>query len=443
MSEFYDSNMSEEKKMNSTEESSVKPNRRVRQNTSSTTRTSSSTNSARDSRQGTSPSSHSPNKEKQSQKKKPNIIIVVLGTIFYLFHALVSTIGSFFSNLIARLSGSPMPSKKRKSKSKLSSIMTPSNLLIAVLACVALVSFVMLSRYIVRSIQTSRVNRSLSELHSSLDNSTPEIYHPTETPQIHETPEPTDISYAEISIENPDSESAQSEENGFTADVTPTPQPLVKSTKFHQIGGDALPAMASLYNENRDLVGWLNIPNVIDLPVMYKDNVYYLTRDFYRQKNTAGTLFLDENHPFKEKTQNLLLHGHNMKDGTMFGRLTQYQANINYLKSNCFLSYSSLWEKEEYVIFAVLHVSLDPKSSAYFNYFTHSTFPTDESFSAYVTDCMLRSLYAIPIDVKPSDSLLTLSTCIGEDRLVIIARRIRDGESTQHLHQIVSTATTQ
>ena len=218
---------------------------------------------------------------------------------------------------------------------------------------------------------------------------------------------------------------------------------MVKVTKYHHVGGDALPEMESLYNENRDLVAWINIPDVIDLPVVYKDNSYYLTRDFYKNKSASGTLFLDENHPFKENAQNLLLHGHNMKDGTMFGRLVQYETNMQFLKNNPFIQYSTLWRKEQYVIFAVMRVSLDVRSPEFFNYFTHHTFSSDTQFENYVRALQNRSEYSIPIDVKPTDALLTLSTCLDDDRLVIVARRLREGESKSELRHVVQLAARQ
>ena len=52
----------------------------------------------------------------------------------------------------------------------------------------------------------------------------------------------------------------------------------------------------------------------------------------------------------------------------------------------------------------------------------------------------LSSVYAIPINVKPSDALLTLSTCIDEDRLVIVCRRVREGESRSHLRELARAA---
>ena len=127
----------------------------------------------------------------------------------------------------------------------------------------------------------------------------------------------------------------------------------------------------------------------------------------------------------------------------MFGRLVQYETNIQFMKNNPFIQYSTLWRKEQYVIFAVMHVSLDVRSPEFFNYFTHHTFSSDTQFENYVRALQNRSEYSIPIDVKPTDALLTLSTCLDDDRLVIVARRLREGESKSELRHVVQLAARQ
>ncbi len=324
--------------------------------------------------------------------------------------------------------------------------MQTQRLISAALVLVAAVSLWQISSILLRTFRTTRLNAQLSERYASMSAASQEenggqedetdfvVYDGEETPAP--TPEPT----AEPTPEPTDEPEPAAQKNEPAATTAPE---LVKTTKFHHMGGDALPEMETLYNENRDLVAWISIPEVIDLPVVYKDNSYYLKRDFYKQKNTAGTIFLDESHPFKEKTQNLLLHGHNMKDGTMFGRLTQYIYDRTYIKNHPFINLSTLWRKEQYVIFAVLDVSLDPKNEAFFNYFTHSTFSSDAEFTSYIRQLQLRSMFAIPIDVEPTDALLTLSTCLEDNRLVIVARRLRDGETRQEMRDRIHTATRQ
>ena len=304
----------------------------------------------------------------------------------------------------------------------------------ALCVLVAVVSFSMIVKICVRSVRTRITNRSLAKKRAELAVSpepAPELtaFAPEETAEPEATAEPVLETIAEPE-EKPVSTPA------------PKKKDVVKSTQYHMAGGEPLKHMEALYEENRDLIGWLRMDEILDLPVMYRDNSYYLKRDFYKNKNEAGTLFLDQNQKFGEKTQNLLLHGHNMKDGTMFGRLTQY-LNLSYMKNNPFVHYDTLWREEQYVIFAVLRVSLDVKNERFFNYFSYPTFASDAEFSAYIRRLQLRSEYAIPIDVLPSDALLTLSTCLDNDRLVIVCRRVRENETRSELRQAVRLAVRQ
>lgn len=229
--------------------------------------------------------------------------------------------------------------------------------------------------------------------------------------------------------------------------ATPSPAPTAEETApaaaFHRFGGEPLARMDALYAQNHDLVGWLSIPGVLDLPVVYRDNRYYLTHDFNREKSAAGTVFLDEAHRFSDQAQNLLLHGHNMKDGTMFGHLVHYLKDIDYCRAHSIVHFDTLWEEEHYVVFAVLRVPLDTRDERFVNYFSYPAFASEQVFDAYVRALQLHSVYAIPIDVKPEDALLTLSTCIDEDRLVIACRRVRAEESLSSLRELMRLAVRQ
>ena len=214
------------------------------------------------------------------------------------------------------------------------------------------------------------------------------------------------------------------------ADDQPTPRPTATPRPVYQtIGTQVRTALTPLYEINSDLVGWLSIPGVIDLPVVYRNNVYYETHDFYGREDKAGTLFLDKNHPLRSTTQNMLIHGHNMRDGTMFGRLLQYETNLSYVKDHGIIHFDTIYEEQTYVVFAVMIASFNSSSSRYFDFYTHATFASETEFTNYVYAVRARSLYSIPVDVRADDALLTLSTCLDDDRLVILARRLRDGET--------------
>lgn len=290
------------------------------------------------------------------------------------------------------------------------------------LVAVIVLCLVMIASILLRTARTRRLNNELSAMRAA-EMTTTVAPEPTAEPLP--TDEPTETAAPTASP---------------APAATATPAAVVSSTLYHRYGGTPLTYMEALYDRNRDLIGWLNIPGVIDLPVVYRDNVYYLTHDFDKNKSEAGTLFLDKNHRFTETAQNLLIHGHNMKDGTMFGRLAQYEQDIDYYRAHPIVQFSTLWEEETYVIFAVLNVPLDVQNDRFINFFSHPTFDSDEAFDAYVRSLQLGSIYAIPIGAKPSDALLTLSTCLGEDRLVIVCRRVREGETVSHLRELAKAA---
>ena len=326
-----------------------------------------------------------------------------------------------------------------------------NRLLSAALLCVALYSAWQIGAIVYRSIRTNRLNDELSQQRAAIIQEQQLTQEQEESAPDVKTEDPALPALAQATVE----ETVQADEQPVLPTPTSVPEEqqvlptptrapdVVKTTKYRIVGGDALPEMAELYKKNRDLVAWIQIPDVLDLPVVYRDNSYYLTRDFNKQKNAAGTIFLDKNHPFKEKTQNLLLHGHNMKDGTMFGRLAQYLHDDTYIRNHPFIYFDTLWHKEQYVIFAMLNVSLEPGNERFFNYFTHDTFSSDREFETYIRQLQLRSYYAIPIDVNASDALLTLSTCLDDDRLVIVARRLRPNETRSELRTLIRMTTKQ
>jgi sortase B len=212
-----------------------------------------------------------------------------------------------------------------------------------------------------------------------------------------------------------------------------------QTAAFHRTDLDILPELRELTGKNPDTVGWISISGTVHLPVVYRDNIFYLDHDFTGAKNASGTLFLDESSPINADTQNLLIHGHSMNDGSMFGILTHYR-KLDFLRQHPLIAFSTLWEKESYAVFAVMLVSSKTGDANYFNYFSNPTFASDADFNAYIAQVAARSEFTIPVDVEPGDALLTLSTCIDDDRLVVMARRLRPGETKDAVVSAVEEA---
>ena len=88
--------------------------------------------------------------------------------------------------------------------------------------------------------------------------------------------------------------------------------------------------LLKLHSQNSDCIAWIKIPGTgIDYPVMYKPDSkdYYIHRDFYGKSSSRGSLYLSEICDI-DRSDNLIIYGHNMKNGTMFAKLTRYKDQV-------------------------------------------------------------------------------------------------------------------
>ncbi len=193
-----------------------------------------------------------------------------------------------------------------------------------------------------------------------------------------------------------------------------------------------------LYQENSDIVGWIEIENSqINYPVVKtSDNDFYLTHNFYKKKERHGTPFMDYRNSHDQLNFNTVLHGHNMKsDNQMFSDLENYYKGsgaITYYRKHPLISFDTVYEEMDWKIFAVFTCSVDSNDKNYFDYYNVLNLTTNEMFDEFISGVRARSIFNIPVDVKPTDNILTLSTCYYEydnQRLVVMARKVRSGES--------------
>ena len=188
-----------------------------------------------------------------------------------------------------------------------------------------------------------------------------------------------------------------------------------------------------LRRQNTDIIGWLSIDELVDEAVVQRDNSYYLRRDYRGYHNNNGAIFLDENCNLKMRPYTLILYGHNMKTGAMFGGLRNYE-NIVYLKNNPFITFDTAYENGRYVIFSVATVSTKTADRNFFDFIKMQS--ANVLWRQEALESLKRlSLFTTPVDVQPNDQILLLVTCVDDDdeRRIIAARRIRDGESESTL----------
>ncbi len=179
----------------------------------------------------------------------------------------------------------------------------------------------------------------------------------------------------------------------------------------------------SLEKINKDVVGWIKVNNTdINYPVVkYKDNEYYLNRDFKNFKNSSGAIFLDYKNDINNLSKNNVIYGHNRLDNSMFGSLKKILNKNWYENENNKIIY--IYTKNSILSWQVFSVYKIPNET----YYITTSFKNNE-FLEFLKTIKERSIYDFGIDVNIYDNILTLSTCYGyndSQRVVLHAKLIK------------------
>lgn len=178
--------------------------------------------------------------------------------------------------------------------------------------------------------------------------------------------------------------------------------------------------LISLLSINEDVVGWLKVNNTnVDYPVVQaNDNDYYLKRNFKKEKDNNGWIFMDYRADTVNLSQNTIIFGHNMYySGVMFGTLYKTKNSDWYTKpENQIIEFDTLYKKMKWQIFSIYVI--EPT-----NDYLIANFSTNEKFQDFLNLLISRSKYSFNTPVANTDKILTLSTCSdnGKKRLVIHA----------------------
>lgn len=192
-----------------------------------------------------------------------------------------------------------------------------------------------------------------------------------------------------------------------------------------------------LLKQNGDFKGWVSIRGTnIDNPVYQaKDNDYYLNHNQNKQKSDYGALYFDCNNKISAFNcdKNLVIYGHHMKDGTMFADLRHYKS-LSFYKAHPTVKLTTLYGEGTYKIYAafVLNAKSEDDGGNMYNIYKKD-FSNETAFNAWVEEARERSVIITDVDVNHQDDILTLVTCdydFDNARFVVMARKIREGEST-------------
>lgn len=180
---------------------------------------------------------------------------------------------------------------------------------------------------------------------------------------------------------------------------------------------------------NPDCVGWLSIADTkISYPVMQHagDEDYYLHKDFYKEKNKNGSLILDEDSSISENCDNVIIHGHNMKSGEMFGELEKYK-DKKYAKEHNLIKLDTLEGEKEYLVMAVFYSRVFYEDEEVFKFYNFFQAETYSAFLDYYDNIKELSLYDTGVTAEWGDKFITLSTCSYQEengRFVVVGKLV-------------------
>lgn len=193
-----------------------------------------------------------------------------------------------------------------------------------------------------------------------------------------------------------------------------------------------------LYEQNSDLYGWITIKGeneedpIIDYPVMYTpdDPNFYEKHNWKKETSIQGGIWIDGR--CNEETENIIIYGHRMKDGSMFGSLKKYKEQ-DYFYEHKYIQFNNLYEKQTYEIIAVSESKVyykeddeEPSEGEYL-FYQHVNLDSEEEFCAYISNIKENACYETGVTAEYGDQLITLCTCdyhTKNGRLLVVAKRI-------------------
>ncbi len=184
----------------------------------------------------------------------------------------------------------------------------------------------------------------------------------------------------------------------------------------------------NLYIKNRSIIGWLKIDDTnINYPVMQsKNSEYYLTHNFNQEYDRNGSIFMDPACDVLKPSTNLILYGHHMRSGNMFGDLDKYESR-EYMEEHATIEFDTLYEKGTWKVMYVFRDKLRQDTEITFKYYQFIEANSAEEFASNMNAMAQMSFYDTGVKASYGDQLLTLSTCDSREedgRFVVVAKRV-------------------
>ncbi len=201
--------------------------------------------------------------------------------------------------------------------------------------------------------------------------------------------------------------------------------------KYVEVDGKYILAKYSeIYKKNKDFIGWISIPDTpIDYPVMQtkEDPEHYLRRDFDGNYSISGTIFIDERANIEDEvSDNIIIYGHHMKSGTMFGSIQKYEDEA-YFNKHKYIYFDTIYERGTYEVIAAFKTQI--YSDDYDGFVVYNFVDENEEgqMLSYISSCQSLTPYDTRNTAGVGDKLITLSTCsyhVDNGRYVVVAKKI-------------------
>lgn len=184
-----------------------------------------------------------------------------------------------------------------------------------------------------------------------------------------------------------------------------------------------------LYQQNNDMVGWIKVDDTnINYPVVQsiEEPNFYLKHKFDKTYSAYGCPYVQENCDVQKPSDNIIIYGHHMNDGSMFSGLMKFTSK-SFWENHKTIEFDTLTDRNQYEVIAVFKTVVYTDSEDSFKYYEFTDAEKAEEFNEYVAKCKELSMYDTGVTAEYGDKLISLSTCEyshNNGRLVVVAKRV-------------------
>lgn len=179
--------------------------------------------------------------------------------------------------------------------------------------------------------------------------------------------------------------------------------------------------------QNPELAGWIQITGTkIDYPVMLpvSNPDYYLNHAFDGSASYSGVPFIGQGST--GNSDNVIIYGHHMKNGTIFTDLMKYKDKA-FWRKHPVIRFDTLYKEQVYEVIGAFYSKVYYTDEMdVFRYYSYGGSIGRRRFEEYVSLVRQSALYDTGITAAYGDQLITLSTCsyhTDNGRFVVVARK--------------------